>query len=76
MRVADLGFGVGMVTALLAELVGPTGYVVGIDASGAQLAQARDRLNTDGAHIGFVEASATATGLPPGRSTWSIAASS
>ena len=66
MRVADLGCGVGMVTALLAELVGPTGHVVGIDSSGAQLAQARERLNTDGAHIQFVEASATATGLPPG----------
>jgi hypothetical protein len=31
MRVADLGCGVGMVTALLAELVGPEGHVVGID---------------------------------------------
>ena len=66
MCVADLGCGVGTVTALLAELVGPGGHVVGIDASGAQLAQARERLNTDGAHIRFVEASATATGLPPG----------
>jgi SAM-dependent methyltransferase len=66
MRVADLGCGVGMVTALLAELVGPTGYVVGIDSSAAQLAQARERLNADGAHIRFVEASANATGLPHG----------
>ena len=66
MRVADLGCGVGTVTALLAELVGPGGHVVGIDASGAQLAQARERLNTDGERIRFVEASATATGLLPG----------
>jgi SAM-dependent methyltransferase len=66
MRVADLGCGVGMVTGLLADLVGPTGSVVGIDSSAAQLAQARERLNTDGAHISFVEASATATCLPPG----------
>src|SRR6516165_8482099 len=65
MRVADLGCGVGTVTALLADLVGPAGSVVGIDSSAAQLAQARERLNTDGAHIRFVEASATATGLPP-----------
>jgi SAM-dependent methyltransferase len=64
MRVADLGCGVGMVTAALAELVGPEGHVVGIDASGAQLAEARARLG--GAHVSFVEASATATGLPPG----------
>jgi SAM-dependent methyltransferase len=65
MRVADLGCGVGMVTALLADLVGPAGHVVGIDVSGAQLAQARERLQTGGANISFVEASATDTGLPP-----------
>src|SRR5262249_47191662 len=66
MRVADLGGGVGMVTALLAELVGPWGHVVGVDSSGAQLAQARQRLKIGGAPIRFVEASATDTGLPPG----------
>jgi ubiquinone/menaquinone biosynthesis C-methylase UbiE len=65
MRVADLGCGVGMVTALLAELVGPEGQVVGIDSSGAQLAQARERLNSCGTNTSFVEANATATGLPP-----------
>jgi SAM-dependent methyltransferase len=64
MRVADLGCGVGMVTALLAELVGPEGQVVGIDASGAQVAQARARLNGSGTSTRFVEASATDTGLP------------
>jgi SAM-dependent methyltransferase len=64
MRVADLGCGVGMVTGLLAELVGPEGHVVGIDASGAQLALARERLNTGGTNVSFVEASATDTGLP------------
>jgi SAM-dependent methyltransferase len=66
MRVADLGCGVGKVTALLADLVGPTGYVVGLDSSGAQLTQARERLNAASVHIRFVEASATATGLPLG----------
>jgi SAM-dependent methyltransferase len=65
MRVADFGCGVGMVTALLAELVGPQGQVVGIDSSGAQLAQARRRLN-GGTNIRFVKASATDTGLSPG----------
>src|SRR5262245_64027106 len=44
MRVADLGCGVGMTTALLAKLVGPTGHVVGVDASGEQIAQARELL--------------------------------
>jgi SAM-dependent methyltransferase len=65
MSVADLGCGVGTVTALLAELVGPEGQVDGIDPSGAQLAQARRRLNC-GTNIRFVKASATDTGLPPG----------
>jgi SAM-dependent methyltransferase len=66
MRVADLGCGVGLVTALLAELVGPGGHVVGVDSSGAQLAQARERLNGNGMNVSLVEASATDTGLPPG----------
>ena len=65
MRVADVGCGVGLVTALLAELIGPEGHVVGIDVSGAQLAQARQRLASVGANASFVEASATDTGLPP-----------
>jgi SAM-dependent methyltransferase len=65
MRVADLGCGVGMVTALLAELVGPKGHVVGIDASAAQLAQAREpSFVGPRKNVRFVEASATDTGLP------------
>jgi SAM-dependent methyltransferase len=66
MRVADLGCGVGTVTALLAELVGTEGHVIGIDASAAQLAQARKQLPATAALVRFVEASATDTGLPPG----------
>jgi SAM-dependent methyltransferase len=65
MRVADLGCGVGTVTALLATLVGPEGHVVGIDASAAQLAQARNRLNGHSRNVSFIEASATCTGLQP-----------
>jgi SAM-dependent methyltransferase len=64
MRVADLGCGVGMVTAQLADLVGPEGHVVGIDSSGAQLAQARGRLSSGRGNTRFVEASAADTGLP------------
>jgi len=64
MRVADLGCGVGMVTTLLAELVGPTGQVVGVDFSGAQIAQAREIVPPELSNITFVEASATDTGLP------------
>jgi SAM-dependent methyltransferase len=65
MHVADLGCGVGMVTGLLAELLGPEGHVVGIDSSGAQLAQAREHLKTGGRNSSFIEASAVDTGLPP-----------
>src|SRR5215813_8045666 len=64
MRVADLGCGVGMVTTMLAELVGPTGQVVGVDFSGAQIGQAREMLLPSFSNVSFVEASATDTGLP------------
>jgi SAM-dependent methyltransferase len=64
MRAADLGCGVGMVTGLIADMVGPRGHVVGIDASAAQLTQARAQLHPPGINISFVEASATDTGLP------------
>jgi SAM-dependent methyltransferase len=63
MRVADLGCGVGMVTQLLAELVGPTGEVVGVDFSGAQIAQACELLPNGVSNVSFIEASATDTGL-------------
>src|SRR5262245_59755378 len=66
MRVAGLGCGVGTVTALLAELVGPTGRVVGVDASGEQIAQARRLLPRGVSNVSFVEASATDTGLATG----------
>jgi SAM-dependent methyltransferase len=66
MRAADLGCGAGTVTALLSERVGPEGLVVGVDASAAQLASACGRLNGRGANVRFLEASATATGLPRG----------
>jgi SAM-dependent methyltransferase len=64
MRVADLGCGVGMVTTLLAKLVGPTGQVVGVDFSGAQIAYAREMLPPSLSNVSFIEASATETGLP------------
>ena len=63
MRVADLGCGVGMVSQLLAELVGPEGEVVGVDFSGAQIEQARSLLPPTMTNVRFVEASATDTGL-------------
>lgn len=63
MRVADLGCGTGMITQLLAEIVGPTGEVVGIDYSADQVVQARELLPAEVTNVRFVAASATDTGL-------------
>jgi 2-polyprenyl-3-methyl-5-hydroxy-6-metoxy-1,4-benzoquinol methylase len=59
MRVLDIGCGSGDVSLLLAEMVGPTGSVVGIDRSPAALALARERARAAG-HPGmtFHEAAA------------------
>jgi SAM-dependent methyltransferase len=62
MEVADFGCGVGLTTRMLAEMVGPSGRVTGIDISAAQLGQAR--AHCAGLNVSFVEASATATSLP------------
>lgn len=47
-RVVDLGSGSGMDAFLAARLVGPTGEVVGIDMTGAQLDKARRLAARDG----------------------------
>jgi SAM-dependent methyltransferase len=66
MKVADFGCGVGTVSAMFAEMVGPGGAVTALDLSAAQLDQARTRASRAGlANINFLEANATATGLPP-----------
>lgn len=43
-RIADIGCGPGAVTRLLAEAVGPTGHVVGLDADPGALETAADEL--------------------------------
>jgi SAM-dependent methyltransferase len=48
MRVLDLGSGPGDVTFQVAQLVGPDGFVVGIDRDPAQLAAAERRLAASG----------------------------
>ncbi len=54
MRVLDLGCGVGNVAMLAADLVGPTGSVVGIDRDAASVAWARKRVSDAGyANIRF-----------------------
>jgi SAM-dependent methyltransferase len=65
MLVADLGCGVGTVTAELARLVGPIGCVVGVDSSPDHLAQARGRLVASGMHhVALIEAGADNIALP------------
>jgi ubiquinone/menaquinone biosynthesis C-methylase UbiE len=59
MRVLDVGSGAGDVALLAAELVGPTGEVVGIDLNGAILDVARRRAQALGwTNITFVEGDA------------------
>jgi SAM-dependent methyltransferase len=56
MRVLDLGTGLGHVARLVAELVGPTGAVVGVDRSSDALAAASARTPAEmAARITFVE---------------------
>jgi ubiquinone/menaquinone biosynthesis C-methylase UbiE len=58
MRVLDLGCGAGDVSMLAAELVGPTGSVVGIDRNQEGLAVAKDRAQAAGLRqISLVQAS-------------------
>jgi SAM-dependent methyltransferase len=65
MRVADLGCGVGMVTRLLAEMVGPEGTATGIDVSADQLEQARLHAKASGQHnVTFFQGDAVNIGLP------------
>ena len=66
-RVLDLGSGAGDVALLLAEIVGPSGAVVGVERDGGSIARARERVAEAGAgHVTFVQGDvAQVTGLPP-----------
>jgi SAM-dependent methyltransferase len=68
MAVADFGCGPGIMTRLLASLVGPSGSVTGVDLHAAQLEQARQLCALDGlANTTFATANACATRLPADR---------
>jgi SAM-dependent methyltransferase len=57
MRVLEIGCGNGEVTQLLAELVGPSGRVVGVDRSESALTAARDHMRSlDIHHVQFISA--------------------
>jgi ubiquinone/menaquinone biosynthesis C-methylase UbiE len=65
MRVADFGCGVGAVTRMLAEMVGPLGTVNGIDVHAPQLEEAGKICASAGLHnVSFTHADACNTGLP------------
>jgi hypothetical protein len=56
MKVLDVGCGAGDVSMLLAELVGPTGSVIGVDMNPAVLELARSRVAEAGlANVSFIE---------------------
>jgi ubiquinone/menaquinone biosynthesis C-methylase UbiE len=56
MRVLDLGTGTGAVARLAAEIVGPTGQVVGLDRATEALAAADQRRRDEGlTNVSFVE---------------------
>jgi SAM-dependent methyltransferase len=60
MAVADLGCGPGDVTLAVAELVGPTGAVVGVDGASRPLELARERAERAGlAQVSFEQADVT-----------------
>ena len=70
-RVADVGCGPGAMLVTLAEVVGPTGHVVGVDADPAAVAAARAalaaaRLGGEVAPGAVRHGRAQSTGLPPG----------
>jgi SAM-dependent methyltransferase len=67
MKVADFGCGVGVVSRMLGEMVGPSGSVTGVDVNGQQLGEAAAWCESQGVrNVAFVEADACRTGLPRG----------
>lgn len=65
MHIADFGCGVGAVTWMLGEMVGPGGRVTGIDVSAAQIDQAIQICASAGLeNVSFRTADAGSTGLP------------
>ena len=65
-RVIELGCGTGDDSRALAELVGPDGEVVGIDASAAMITIARQRTEGTGLPVTFHVGDATQLDLPTG----------
>ena len=64
-RVVDVACGTGLNFALIEELIGPGGRIVGVDLTDAMLARARDRTETNGwSNVSLVEADAVRFEFP------------
>ncbi len=64
-RILDVGCGAGQTIPQLAEIVGPTGQVVGVDISSRLLKIARER-SAGLSNVGFIEGDAQTHAFPPG----------
>ena len=64
MRVLDVGCGVGDVSLIASDIVGPDGAVIGLDPSQAALSVARARAEAKGLDISFVAGTLEETEIP------------
>jgi ubiquinone/menaquinone biosynthesis C-methylase UbiE len=65
--VIDIACGTGLNFPLIEEVIGPGGRIVGVDLTDAMLAQARDRIETNGwRNVTLVQAEAAGFGFPAG----------
>ena len=63
--VIDIACGTGLNFALIEEMIGPDGRIVGVDLTDAMLAQAKHRIETNGwSNISLVQADAVAFDFP------------
>jgi ubiquinone/menaquinone biosynthesis C-methylase UbiE len=63
--VVDIACGTGLNFPLIEEVIGPGGRIVGVDLTDAMLAQAQDRIETNGwSNISLVQADAAEFGFP------------
>src|SRR5215831_10723568 len=63
--VIDIACGTGLNFPLIEEMIGPNGRIVGVDMTDAMLAQARDRIETNGwSNVSLVQADAAEIDFP------------
>src|SRR6202035_6055538 len=63
--VVDMACGTGLNFSLLEKAIGPAGRIIGVDLTDAMLAQAQDRIETNGwRNVNLVQADAARFGFP------------